>query len=283
MRLFGCFFVIAIHVCDGLPAQESAVERVAASQQFHLRAIERTGLLIPLYLYPADIHTNAAFNRVMELKRQFPAVPFWFIANPASGPGDAVDANYTKAIDRLIGSGCVVIGYLPTDYGRRTSEQVQKHLLAWKTMYPRVHGIFFDEMIYEDTEVAVAHQVKLNALAREGGFWPTVANPGTSTPGRYFAAEAADVIVIHESSQLPQEETLHGNYFGGNSDFAPHSRAVLLYGRPNPELDAIRMISRHARWVYITHDTYTPNDPAHSNPWDELSVHLEAVCRVLAE
>ena len=53
-------------------------------------------------------------------------VPFWVIVNPASGPGEAVDANYTKAIDRLIGAGCVVLGYVPTDYGRAPFEQVEK-------------------------------------------------------------------------------------------------------------------------------------------------------------
>jgi hypothetical protein len=41
------------------------------------------------------------------------------VVNPASGPGKAADANYTKAIDRLRGAGCVVLGYVTTNYGKR--------------------------------------------------------------------------------------------------------------------------------------------------------------------
>ena len=91
-------------------------ERIEKLQQLHRNAIQKTGLLIPLYIYPANVHTNNDFNRVIELKRQYSEVPFWVIVNPASGPGTAIDPNYTKAIDRLIGAGCVVLGYVSTIY-----------------------------------------------------------------------------------------------------------------------------------------------------------------------
>ncbi|MCX7399642.1 MAG: hypothetical protein NT138_18390 [Planctomycetales bacterium] len=258
-------------------------DRIEKAQQFHLRAAEKTGLLIPLYIYPANVHTNKDFNRVIELKRQYSEVPFWVIVNPASGPGTSIDLNYTKAIDRLIGAGCIVLGYVPTSYGKVPVETVQANMKTWQRFYPGIQGIFFDEMLYEDTETAVEHQVTLNQSAHNLGFWPTVANPGTDTPGRYFAAESANVIVIHESEQWPTEEKLHGNYFGGYSDYPPFSRATLMYGQKQLNANDIRMAQKYTRWIYLTQDTYKPGDSDHPNPWDQLSEHLEELCRILSD
>ena len=110
-------------------------------------------------------------------------MPFWVIVNPDSGPGPEVDANYTKAIDRLQGAGCLVLGYVTTSYGKRSASDVHTDIDRWGKLYPRTQGIFFDEMIYEDTEAAAQQQVKLNRYAHEQDYWPTVANPGTDTPG----------------------------------------------------------------------------------------------------
>ena len=261
----------------------SDAQRVFDNQRFHQQASQKMGLLIPLYIYPANIHTNADYNRVMELKRRYSEVPFWVIVNPASGPGTEVDANYTKAIDRLVGAGCVVLGYVPTSYGKIPAKDVQRDLKAWRRMYPRVHGIFYDEMIYEDTTAAVDHQKQLNVMAHHMGYWPTVGNPGTATPGRYFANEAADVIVVHEADHWPTEAQLHGDYFGGYSDFPPSTRATLMYSQAKCDPDQIKMARRHSRWIYVTQDTYKVKDPEHPNPWDNLSVHLETMCRTLSE
>ena len=258
-------------------------ERIEKLQQFHRNAVQKTGLLIPLYIYPANVHTNNDFNRVIELKRQYSEVPFWVIVNPASGPGTAIDPNYTKAIDRLIGAGCVVLGYVSTSYGKIPTETVEKDMQSWQKFYPRTHGIFFDEMLYEDNEGAVAHQLSLKKSAGDLGFWPTVANPGTDTPGRFFETGVADVIVIHESNQWPTEEKLHGNYFGGYSDYPPFTRATLMYGQNELNAKDVHMVQKYARWIYVTNDTYKPGNAAHPNPWDQLSEQIEELCRILAK
>jgi hypothetical protein len=258
-------------------------ERRSRAIEFHLRAQERTGVLVPMYVYPANIHTNAVWNRLMDVKRRFETVPFWVIVNPASGPGSEVDANYTKAIDRLQGAGCVVLGYVTTSYGKRPAPDVHADIDRWRRFYPRTQGLFFDEMIYEDTDAAAAHQVKLNRYAHNHGYWPTVANPGSDTPGRYFAADAADVIVIHEADSWPTEAKLKGDYFGGYADYPPFTRAVLVYSQPKLDLPSLTMTRKYARWVYVTEDQYRPNDPKADNPWDTLSKHLEAICEELAK
>jgi hypothetical protein len=182
-----------------------------------------------MYVYPADIHKNPDFNRLIEIKRRHETVPIWVILNPASGPGGQVDANYTKAIDRLQGAGCVVLGYVTTSYGKRPAGDVRSEIDRWLELYPRTHGIFFDEMTYEDTNAAATYQSELNRYAHGVGCWPTVANPGAATPERFFAMEAADVIIISEGNAWPDETTLKADYFGGYSDFPPFTRGILLH------------------------------------------------------
>lgn len=252
-------------------------------KQFHEANQQRTGILVPLYLYPADIHTNATFNRLMDLKRRYETVPIWVIVNPASGPGTTVEANYTKAIDRLLGAGCVVVGYVRTDYGKRTEAEVRQDIDSWRKMHPRTQGIFFDEMNYEDTDEKVKHQLALTAYANEKGFWPTIANPGTGTPGRYFASDVTDVIVVHEGSEWPEEKTLHGDFFGGYSDYPPSTRCVLVHSMKKIDPAKVKMIRKYARWIYVTEDPYKVGDPKADNPWDSLSTHMETLCELLAK
>src|SRR3982750_1968779 len=105
--------LLAAFISASVAADDSpAGHRGQQARDFPFRAQQRTGLLVPLYVYPARIQTNPAYNRLIDLKRRYETVPMWVIVNPASGPGGAVDSNYTRAIDRLVGAGCVVLGYI---------------------------------------------------------------------------------------------------------------------------------------------------------------------------
>lgn len=255
----------------------------SATQLFHQRAQERTGLLIPFYVYPANAPENPAFNRLIELKRRYETVPFWVIMNPASGPGAKVDPNYTRAIDRLIGAGCVTLGYVTTRYAKRTEAEVRKELDQWRVLYPRVHGIFFDEMVYEDSDAKARYQAALSHYAHQSGYWPTVANPGTETPGRYFAAQAADTIVIHEGDTWPTETRLRGDTPGGYADYPPFTRAVLLHSQPRLDPLAVQRTRLYARWLYVTEAPFRVGDPTAANPWDRLSRYVDELCKLLSQ
>jgi hypothetical protein len=281
--LFGLILLLNLCIPKIRADDSPATQKRKRAQEFHLRAQERTGILVPLYLYPADIHKNPTYNRLMDLKRRYETVPIWVILNPASGPGKEVDGNYTKAIDRLNGAGCVVLGYVTTSYGKRTEGEVRKNIDQWIKMYPRTQGIFFDEMIYEDTDPGAKYQASLNRYAHEAGFWPTVANPGAETPGRYFASEAADVIIVHEGDSWPKEDRFKGDYFGGYSDYPPFTRGVLLHSQAKLDKSALQMVRKYARWVYITEGIYRAKDPKATNPWNVLSKHLDEICEQLAQ
>jgi hypothetical protein len=273
--------LIVAAIVPATHAQETAQQRQLKTMDFYIRSAQPTGLLIPMYVYPSDVHTNEQYNRLIRTKREHPTVPMLVIVNPASGPGDRIDANYTKAIDRLQGAGCVTLGYVSTRYAQRTIQDVQSDISLWLKLYPRIQGVFFDEMIYDDNDKSSNHQVELNQFAKSKGLWPTVANPGTSAPERYFSNPAADIIVIHESDQWPQEKSLHGDYFGGYADYPSFGRGVLLYGVENVDSQKVQIVQKYARWIYVTHDKYKLNDPTVPNPWDELSNHLELLCTMI--
>jgi len=260
-----------------------AARRWQAAQEFHLRAQERTGVLVPMYVYPENVQKNAAYNRLMDVKRQYETVPMWVIVNPASGPGKDVDATYTQAIDRLRGAGCVVLGYVSTSYGKRSAADVRKDVDQWLKLYPHIHGIFFDEMIYEDTDAGAKYQAGLTQYAHDAGCWPTVANPGADTPGRYFAADAADVIIVHEGDAWPAEKRQKGDTTGGYADYPPFTRGVLVHSQATLDKAALRMARKHCRWVYVTEGLDKPGDTKNANPWDRVSKHLEALCEQLCE
>ncbi len=273
----GALCLVSLLNCS--QADESpAARRIEKAKQHHFQSQQRTGMLVPLYVYPENIHKNTTYNALIELKRRHETVPIWVILNPASGPGDQVDANYTKAIDRLYGSGCLVLGYVSTSYGKRKAAEAKGDIDQWLKLYPRIQGIFFDEMIYEDSPAGAKHQIELNEHARRAGCWPTVANPGAETPERYFASDAADVIVIHEGDKWPPEERLKGDYFGGYSDYPPAKRAVLLHSQNELDKAALKMARKYVRWVYSTDAPYRPNDPKAANPWDRLSKYLDSLC-----
>jgi len=168
------------------------------------------------------------------------------------------------------------------DSSAHSAADVRADIDRWLKLYPRIQGVLFDEMVYEDTEAAAEHQAALNRYAREVGCWPTVANPGCDTPGRYFAADGADVIVVHEGNDWPAESQLKGDYFGGYADYPPFTRAVLVHSLAKLDPERLAMVRKYARWVYVTDDPYRPGDAKADNPWDRLSAHLEKTCAVLS-
>jgi hypothetical protein len=276
------FLAAAIAAGAGSPGDDAADRRDRAVA-FHALAQQPAGLLVPMYVYPGDVDAHPEWRHLLDAKRERETIPFWVIVNPASGPGDRVDPNYTRAIARLRGAGCVVLGYVTTSYGRRPGADVRGEVDRWPALYPGIHGIFFDEMGNEDTAEAAAYQAALSRHAHAVGLWPTVANPGTDVPARYFESDAADVLVVHEGGDWPEEDRLRGDARTGYADHPPWTRAVLVHSRPELDLDALRRARRHARWIYATDAPFRPGDPAARNPWNRLPRYLDDLCDALRE
>lgn len=261
-------------------ATQPASGRLQANQRHLLLSTQAAGLVIPLYLYPSDIHTNADYNRLIDLKLEHPRVPVCVIVNPASGPGQSVDGNYTYAIRRLRGAGCIVLGYVSTHYTDVPLAQVRADIRQWSQLYEGVNGIFLDEQTNDDNPAHVRYYVDACAAAHDAGYWPVFANPGADQIEPYFVEPTADVIVTFENDHYPAEAQLRGDYFGGYADHAPYRRAALVHSQPQLDPAAVQQLAKYTRWIYVTDDTFKPNAPAGSaddNPWDSLSRHAEAL------
>ena len=73
-------------------------------------------------------------------------MPILAIVNPNSGPGTAALSDYLAGISQLTAAGVKVFGYVHTSYAARATAEVQAEIGRWRSLYPGVTGIFFDEM-----------------------------------------------------------------------------------------------------------------------------------------
>ena len=283
MRLTLAVIMICCCSLESLAEPPAKGGRLSQAQLNFTLSSQPTGLLIPLYLYPANVHTNPVYNRLIELKLQYPRVPVCVIVNPADGPGKEVDGNHKEAIRRLSGAGCVVLGYVSTRYGKQPITEVRADIKRWTSMYQDIGGIFLDEQSRADEKALVDYYVDATRTAHDEGFWPVFANPGTNQIEKYFTEPTADVIVVHENESYPDEKLMRGDYFGGHADFPPYRRAALVHSQAKENLAEFKKLAKYTRWIYVTDDEYRVNDPKAQNPWDSLSKHTARLFEMLKE
>lgn len=276
-------FVVLATSCVSAWGQtrEATIDPTLPARLHMALANQPTGLLVPLYLYPANVHTNAAYNRLMELKLSHPRTPVCVIVNPASGPGAKADGNYKYAIRRLRGAGCVVLGYVSTRYAKQPLDEVKADILKWRELYETVDGVFLDEQTSDDEQAHLEYYEQATRFAHERGYWPVFANPGAPQVEPYFQRPTADVIVIHENAHFPEEADLRGDYFGGYADYPPYRRAALVHSMAELDREKLASMIRLTRWIYVTDDRYLPGEKGADNPWDSLSRHTPALFEAL--
>jgi Spherulation-specific family 4 len=95
----------------------------------------RTRMAVPAYFYPGP-----------EWERLVAAAPTvgMIIFNPASGPGQASDPQYAKAVADAKAVGIVVLGYVFTNYGQRPSVDVLDDIKRYYDFYSP-SGIYLAE------------------------------------------------------------------------------------------------------------------------------------------
>ncbi|MFI5407419.1 MAG: spherulation-specific family 4 protein, partial [Nitrososphaerales archaeon] len=138
---------------------------------FASRAI---GIMIPLYTYP-----GTTWDTVIATKNAHPTVPIVAIINPNNGPGNSKDTNYVTEIQQLQSSGIIVMGYVQTNYAMQNTTTIQSDIDSYKSWYPQITGIFFDEM--SNSAGDENYYQNLSNYAKSVGFTFTVGNPGTET------------------------------------------------------------------------------------------------------
>jgi hypothetical protein len=206
--------------------------------------------IVPLYTYPND----PSWAAIVTAHAAHPTVRVVAIVNPDNGPGAAKLGAFTTGIGKLVAAGIDVIGYVATGYAAKSAASVEAEIDAWRSFYPQVSGIFFDEQ--SDDAADVAYYRARSQYAKARGLAYTVGNPGTDTAEAYIGA--LDTMLIYESKGLPTVSKLGG----WHAKYAPLNFGVIPYGAA---LDAafVRDARRFVGFVYVQNDDLP-------NPWDTL-------------
>jgi Spherulation-specific family 4 len=250
-------------------------------------------LIVPAYFYP-----SFSGSHWDQLTAQAAAgTPITAIMNPGSGPGAAVNSDYTAAITTFRAAGGKVLGYVPTGYAGAsvnagascqpavgttyTVSDVTACAQQYKNFYA-VDGIFLDEFTNTSgiVELNFYRQIYQN-LKGAGGIDPTwriMGNPGTSVPPEYFANGqlTADTIVSFEQ--------IGANYVNyapapGAATGSPSQFAHLVYNVAGPlqaEAFVARVSSLGVGSIFVTNDNFCQgaalctNTNSDFNPWDTL-------------
>jgi hypothetical protein len=182
----------------------------------------------------------------------------FMIADPASGPGRTRDANYTSVIARARAAGIRVMGYVDTDYARRSQSSMRADITTWKTLY-NVTDIFFDQTASSPASLAYYQAIADVVHATPGAL--TMLNPGINVDERYL--QMADILNIFEGSSADYAAWAPAAWV---ANYPAKRFSHLIYGVP----DAASMttvlnqaLTRQAGYVYITSDVLP-------NPWDVL-------------
>jgi hypothetical protein len=176
------------------------------------------------------------------------------IVNPSDGPGSAARSDYKTGITSLMTAGIQVIGYVATGYAARATATVQSDIDRWKSFYPGLGGIFFDEQSNKAGDVT--YYRNLSQYAKSQGLSFTVGNPGTDTAESYVGA--LDTMLIYESkgvSSLTDLSGWHTKYPASNFGVIPYGTAF--------DLTYVTMARMHVGYVYLNNDDLP-------NPWDSL-------------
>jgi hypothetical protein len=233
----------------------------------------QTGVLIPLYIYPADVFTNVDYNGLIDVAKTYHRVPITVVINPGSGPGTVADGNYTVAIRRMQGAGITVLGYVHATNASRALSLVKADVDTWLSLYPAIDGIFVDEMSNDDSAPHRAYFTELTNYVHARRLYPVVGNPGTVVVNTYFTESCADVIVVYENDGYPLEATIKGDFDGGFMDVDYRRRAGLAYN-VSVVTPSVRIMQKYLGMVYTTADTG-------ANPWDTVSTGLATLMGLL--
>jgi Spherulation-specific family 4 len=219
------------------------------------------GCIVPLYSYPSA----PAWSAIIQAKQAHAAVQVVAIVNPASGPGAKVDSAFTTGIAKLVAAGIVPIGYVSTSYTNRGQAAVKADADTWRTSYPAVQGIFFDEQSVTPGDEAFYSAV--TTYAKTKGFTLTVGNPGTGVPDSFLGS--VDIMLSYENAGTPKltslsRYTAHRDQFG----IIPYAAAF--------DATFVQAAAKSVRYVYVTDDDLP-------NPWDTLPSYFDALLGALTD
>lgn len=262
----------------------TAVNDFGGLRTNQINAKRSGGVIIPLYIYPADAYTNASYNAVIAAAKKYKDIPTVVAVNPNSGPGTAVDANYSVSVARLRGAGITVIGYVATGYMATPLATVKACIDKWVELYPKIQGIWFDEVLnfaageFDTADIIAYYRALYIYVKSVKNLDVMFVNPGTTYDYQLWEAGCADNFTIYENSGYPSEATLkqEGAWAGALIEQPVNTKAVLVYGAASYVEASAQLIKKYNGWMFITNQTG-------NNIYSVLTPYLEDMYKTLGD
>ncbi|KAI0332428.1 hypothetical protein GY45DRAFT_1433109 [Cubamyces sp. BRFM 1775] len=236
-----------------------------------------SGVLIPLYIYPSGGPDCANWAPLFQSIAAHPAVPFWVIINPNTGPGNdggQAPIEFQQCIPPLRAPNVVVLGYVHTSEGSVERQpgvtQDVNTYAGWNASY-KPDGIFFDEVSEESKDLATYEGFVSHArpLFNNGNGFITL-NPGAAPSDTDYYG-ITDLLLSAEDMY----KDFSPNQLSLGSSTPPSKQAIVLTDGPSsPPTSLISQIVTEdgVKAFYITTDTQANG----GNPYDDLPTDLEA-------
>jgi hypothetical protein len=179
------------------------------------------------------------------------------IFDPADGPGSTIDPTYVSAISSVRDLGISLLGYVTTEYGRRSADEMIREVESYTRWYQPT-GIFFDQTPPASTSnrgiVATFEYVRSTQMA-------IAINPGQPDIDPEDV-HVSDHVVNFEG---PLATYRHTRFPSWTTEFAPERFWHLVYDVDLATLSAVlTTAARNRAGIVFVTDSTMPN------PWRRL-------------
>lgn len=222
-------------------------------------------MLIPLYSGPASDPVD--WRKVEWASSK---IPLAVVVNPNNGPGHHIYSDYLPVIQKLEAKKALVLGYIPTNNGKKNFSVVWKDVVTYHNKY-HTNGIFLDEMPSSGTKTHLRYYHHIAYTIHE--YYPHMkifGNPGINF-SRKFMNTGINTFVDDEDiasnvNAQPQSKWVN--------KYSPIRFAEITLATVNDlkEIDFLRA-TRHIGYLYVTNQTLQSND---GNPYATLPTDFGA-------
>ena len=236
---------------------------------------DKTGLLIPLYVYPTDGGNIPEYLDLISLKNSYQTVPLYVIINPGIIPASTLDLNYETAIKRLKSCNTKIIGYVATTYTSAAVSYVKNQIDTWVNLYD-IDGMMFDEMTSDINQSHYNYYTDLTDYCHTKNLYPVIGNAGTTVPSGYFDNKSSDIFLVYEAAGYTTEEVMKNGYGAvGNYQLYPYTNRAHLFHTVEYSSVDLTIAQKYTGLLYATSDVMP-------NPWDTLSPYTGLLFSLLS-
>lgn len=223
-------------------------------------------VLVPAYFNPVpdwDAMTSGA--------KAHPDVKITAILNPQNGKFTNVNAAFTNAIASFKLAGGNVVGYVSTNYGKRSLAEVRANIDNYLLHYPEVSGFFLDEMEAKGKQLDFYSDVA-SYIRGKGLNLRIIGNPGTLPVEAY--ASVSDTLVTFEGKEVDYRSfnpaTLHNWVYNKPRTI----QAALVHNADSCKLmqqtlTTAALPRTHTSLIYVTELEFEYSTGI-GNPWKSL-------------